>query len=719
MKLLENISPKGAGAFLLMGGAISLFVLILYLVNPEFLSAVDLKSRDLMFNKRGRETPPSEVIIVAIDEKSVNELGRWPWSREVMAKLVEKLSPAKVVAFDMVFSETEKTSADNSLSNAIKKSGNVVLGYFFRNDSTETADQISLDQLHRSKLSIIHFIDGVESLEEAGSPIYKFTGIESNINILGVGAVGFGSFNILPSEDGVYRVASMFYEYEGTIYPSLSVEAIKRYFDEDPILTVNEFGIDSMSIGGLSVPLDERGSLTLNFYGPGGSFKTIPAVDIIRGRTEVDEYKDKIVFIGATEKAIYDIRVTPVDPVYPGVEVHATIVGSFLEDRFLVHDASAIMLDIIFILIFPLILAFSIAKTHRSSISLIVFLSFFVFIVSGTFYAFSELNLILGMIYPVFALTVTYISLETYRNVVVETKSKYMKKAFSTYVSSQVVSQIIKDPDRLKLGGEKKVITVLFSDIRGFTTISERLPPEELVSLLNEYLSPMTEIVFKEEGTVDKYIGDAIMALFNAPFDLPNHEVRACRAALEMMSELSVLNIGWTERDIPNIAIGIGIHTGEAVVGNMGAEQRFDYTAMGDTVNLSSRLEGTNKVYGSSIIVSEATLNAVGGNKSGSDFVFRELDIIRVKGKNKPVAIFELLGYAGEKAKYENLIKGFSSALLDYRKGKFKTAMRGFKELLKTNPNDGPSAVYIKRCGEYIESPPDKGWNGVYISTSK
>lgn len=719
MKLFENISPKGSGAFLLIGGAISLFVLFVYIISPEFLTIVDLKSRDMMFKERGVQVPSPEVVIVAVDEKSVNEIGRWPWSRSVMATLVEKLAPAKVVAFDMVFSETENISSDMALSKAVKSSGNVVLGYFFRNDSTETPDKKSIAQHNRSKLSIIQFLEGSIDSESHPIPITSFTGIEPNINLIGKGAQGFGSFNILPAKDGVYRVASMFYKYEDLVYPSLSIEALRRYYDEEPILAVNEFGVDSMSIGGLEVPLDEQAGLTLNFYGPGGTFKTISAVDIIEGRTAVSEYKDKIIFIGATEKAIYDIRVTPVDPVYPGVEVHATIASNFLQDKFLVHDASAIFLDIIFILLFPLILAFFISKTHRASISLLFYISFLISIVMGSFYAFSDLNLVLGMIYPIFALSITYISLETYRNVVIEKKSKYIKKAFSTYVSSQVVSEIIKDPDSLKLGGEKKEITVLFSDIRGFTTLSETMPPEELVNLLNEYLSPMTEIVFSEEGTLDKYIGDAIMAIFNAPFDLENHPLKACNTALRMMSKMPPLNDLWAKRGIPPVSIGIGVHTGEAIVGNMGAEQRFDYTAIGDTVNLSSRLEGTNKTYGTNIIVSEATYKAVKGDIREENFVFRELDIVRVKGKHKPVSIFELIDYSKHGSKYSDIVNKFRESMIDYRKGKFKTAKKGFEEILTSNPDDGPSKVYISRCEEYIQEPPSADWNGVYIAITK
>ncbi|MCK5236033.1 MAG: adenylate/guanylate cyclase domain-containing protein, partial [Deltaproteobacteria bacterium] len=396
---------------------------------------------------------------------------------------------------------------------------------------------------------------------------------------------------------------------------------------------------------------------------------------------------------------------------YPGVEVHATIAGNILEGWYLRRDVSTLLLTLILIVLFPVILAYIISKLRRTYLSLAVFGGTFLFITLFFYYLYAQYDMLPSLLFPLLSLSLTYIVCEAYRNIIFEQKSKFYKKAFSTYVPPQVVSEILKDPDSLKLGGEKRYVSILFSDIRGFTSLSEKMPPEQLVALLNKYLTPMTEIIFKEKGTLDKYIGDAIMAIFNAPVDLPEHPKKACKVALAMIAKLSKVNMEWTSRGLPSIKIGIGLHCGEAVVGNMGAALRFDYTAIGDTVNTASRLEGMTKLYGVGILVSDDIY------KNARDtFIFRELDLLRVKGKNRPIAVYELMEQ-GERASY--LMNQFPKALIDYRKGKFKTAKTAFQSILSEFPDDSPSKLYIKRCEEYIAAPPSQGWDGVYTATTK
>jgi adenylate cyclase len=284
-------------------------------------------------------------------------------------------------------------------------------------------------------------------------------------------------------------------------------------------------------------------------------------------------------------------------------------------------------------------------------------------------------------------------------------------------VSSNIVDEILRDPDKLKLGGENKKVTLLFSDIRGFTSLSESIPPEMLVSVLNEYLSPMTQIVMEERGTLDKYIGDAVMAIFGAPLDVPDHAIRACQAALSMLKKLGQINNEWRKRNFPSIAIGIGINTGEAIVGNMGANMRFDYTAIGDSVNLASRLEGLNKLYGTEIIISKSTLENL--NSSEAPFLFRELDVVQVKGKEEPISIFELVNTFSNDTNKTKLVTMFTEALNTYREGKFHEAKEKFTEILRNFPNDTPSALYNERCQEYILHPPPLDWTGVYTAKEK
>jgi adenylate cyclase len=714
LRIFEFFKMKGGKAFFLWGAASAVISILFYRAGPGFLNDFDLKARDAMMKFRGNAVPPPEVIIVAVDEKSINELGRWPWPRKYIAELVKGLKPAKVVALDMLFSEPEDEENDVALKEAVADAGNVVLGYFFRNDSTGAPREKSIKQLERSKIGLIRFLDAPRNEILAGLPVIEFKGVETNISSIGQGAAGFGSFNIVPDDDGLYRVANLVYKYGENLYPALPVEALRMYTGQDPVLTLASYGFDGIAVSERAAPLNEEGALSLNFYGPGGTFATYPAVDIIKGRVREGVFKDKLVFVGATEKAIYDIRGTPLDPVYPGVEIHATVAGNVLQQRFLILDGTVVFLNILLVIALPLILAALISKVRRTYHSLSLFSLLLLALVAGIYHLFATYNLVVSVIFPVFSLSLAYLLLEAYRNVVVEKKSRYLRKAFSTYVSSQVVSEILKDPDLLKLGGEKKVVSILFADVRGFTTLSERMPPEELVSLLNEYLSPMTRIVLAEEGTLDKYIGDSIMAIFNAPIEIPNHPKRACSVALRMMAELPRLNDTWSKRGLPALFIGIGIHTGEAVVGNMGTDLRFDYTAIGDTVNLAARLEGMNKVYGTNIIVSEATFKEV-----ADDFIFRKLDFVKVKGKEKPVGIYEMVDFHSLGAPGAELSRSFNRALAYYRKGDFKTAMAEFERLGEKFPGDGPSMLYRLRCREYMDSPPPSDWDGIYVAKTK
>lgn len=705
--------------FLLLGLLSSLLIFAAYRFEPAFLTALDLRAADAMFKARGDSPPPSEVVIVAIDERSVNEGGRWPWPRKKTASLIRSLKGAKVLALDMVFSEEEGPEADAELSNAIKDAGNVVAGFFFRDDSTEAPKQESLDKIKGSKISLLSSTDESFEPQDGLFTAIEFSGIEANIPIVGEGAAGSGSFNIIPQYDGIYRSSGLVFRYGGVTYPSLALEAVRKYMEGDAVIYLAPYGIDGISVGERFIPVGEDGAVSLNFYGKGGSFKTYSAIDVLEGRVDEGEFDGKLVFVGVTEKAIYDIRPTPVDNLFPGVEIQATVAGNILEDRYIIHDTGVVLFDLAMVFLIPAVLAVTLSSIRSTFVSLSVMAGLMTLLIIGDFYLFSAYSVRAGVIYPALSLAAAYLSMEAYRNLVVERKSKYIKKAFTTYVSHQLVSEILKNPDKLKLGGEKRVVTVLFSDIRGFTTLSEELSPEGLVKLLNEYLSPMTRIVLDEEGMLDKYIGDAIMAVFNAPVEIDAHPLRACGAALKMMERLRELNVKWKAGGYPELSIGIGINTGEAVVGNMGAELRFDYTAIGDTVNLASRLEGMNKMYGTSVIVSEFTYGSV---KDG--FLFRELDYVRVKGKMKPINIYELIGFMPEDRdevpeKIMALTSDFERALGLYREGRFLESGKVFEGILERFPEDGPSKLYVKRCAEYLITPPPPDWDGVFVAKSK
>ena len=340
-----------------------------------------------------------------------------------------------------------------------------------------------------------------------------------------------------------------------------------------------------------------------------------------------------------------------------------------------------------------------------------------VFFVMGNILIFSHFNMWLNLIYPVLTMIAVYLGISIYRYITEEREKKKIKGAFQYYLTASVINEMLKDPTKLKLGGDKKDLSVLFSDIRGFTSISEKLTPEALVQLLNEYLTAMTNVVFHYDGLLDKYMGDAIMAVFGAPLDQPDHPVRACRTALGMMAELKILQEKWREEGRPIINIGVGVNTGDMVVGNMGSEMRFDYTVMGDAVNLGSRLEGINKEYGTNIVISEYT-----HEKVKDVFLFRELDSVRVKGKNQPVTIYELIGYKDDKdysEKWGNAVRLFEEGLTKYKQGLWDEAIECFGKVMEIRPSDPPSLLYIERSRTLKENPPAEPWDGVYTMTKK
>lgn len=697
--------------FMMIGLAAALLSLLIYSRRIDFFHTIDLKLKDVRFRTRGNMVPDSRVVIIAIDARSINELGRWPWDRKIIAQLLDRLKEygAKTVALDIVFSEPSNAESDSALAGSFRRNQNVIGGYFFRQEEGKPA---ALDLLQRSKMDDVISGSGVQ-----GIPVPAFPKVEMNIPAISAAAGGTGFFNVVPDRDGIVRVAELVAMYGGNVYPSLPLAALRHYLGNGITMAVEQYGVDRLVIGNRNIPVDESGRATINYYGRQGTFRTIPAVDIIKQRTEAGALKGAIAFVGATEIGIADVRATPMDPVLPGIEVHATVASNVLQEHFLIRNGWVIALEILLILTFPLLLAIVLAMARRTITALVSFLAIMGIYFCINYFLFSHYFLNIGIVFPVVSISLTYLGSEAYRNLVEERQGRFLKKAFSSYVSAELVGQIIKNPDMLKLGGEKREITVLFSDIRGFTTLSEKLAPESLVTILNQYLGPMTNIILTHGGTLDKYIGDAIMALFNAPFTVESHSAYACLTAVEMMDRLKEVNAGFREKGLPEIDIGIGINTGDVIVGNMGTDVRFDYTAIGDAVNLASRLEGMTKIYRAHIIVSEFTerhfLGVSQGSEEYSKIGFRELDLIKVKGKNKPVTIYELSLNMNRA-----LAERFGQALQLYREQRFREALDSFAAL-DDEYQDRPSAVFMERCRELINEPPGSNWDGVYVAKTK
>jgi adenylate cyclase len=401
-----------------------------------------------------------------------------------------------------------------------------------------------------------------------------------------------------------------------------------------------------------------------------------------------------------------------------GVEMHANAFTTLVAARFFTEQQFPVTAGIIWLM--ALLTGLAAARLSIVPSALIAFAVGFVYMIGASAYVNVDWDVegvaIPNVVYPPLALLLTFLCVTIYRVVFEQAETRATRSAMGKYLSPAILTEVLKDPDQLRLGGEKRVMTALFSDIRGFTSISEKLDPADLVALLNEYLSVMTDIVHKWEGVLDKYMGDAIMAWWGAPTDQPDHAYRGCMTALEMRAELAKLHATWTERGVPKLEMGVGLNTGPMVYGNTGSYERFDFTVLGDAVNLASRLEGVNKEYGSNVIISETTL----AEAKDHDLVVRFLDKIEVKGKTEPVGIYELIGVAGSCAPHiPDLLAAWDTAMALYQARTFDLAEKAFERVLEIVPSDGPATVYAERCRELHERPPAPDWDGVFVMTHK
>ena len=725
--------------------------LALYIVKFPFFHFMELKALDLRFIARGERAPGIETVIAAIDEKSVTELGRWPWTRTKIAKLIDTLKEygARSIGFDVVFAEPdknaslieleelskkvddmglkdpellryihgqkEKANTDLILARAIERAGIVTMGYFFYTSDKE-AEHLSLEDIKRgeeyiseSKYGIVRIKGGQEE-----SPMIEAYAVAPNIKPLSDAAAISGFFNAFPDIDGTNRWFPLAIKLGDNFYPPLSVAVLEQYLDWPMLsLKLEAYGVEGIKMGDIEIPTDESGRILINFLGPIKTFPVYSITDIINNRLDPSLFKDKIVLVGATATGIYDLRVTPFSTAYPGIGIHATVIDNILHQNFIKRPGWTALIDVFFIILFGFIMGIIISRVSaiRGLLFGIVLVAAWVMV---NRFIFSSYNLWLNIVYPLFTILAVYVGVTIYKYITEEREKKKIKGAFQYYLTASVINEMLKDPSKLKLGGDKKDLSVLFSDIRGFTTVSEKLTPEELVHLLNEYLTAMTDVVFKYEGLLDKYMGDAIMAVFGAPLDQPDHPKRACMTAMGMMNELRKLQKKWTDEGRPVLDIGIGINSGDMVVGNMGSEMRFDYTVMGDSVNLGSRLEGINKEYGTNIVISEFTYESV------KDALFcRELDSVRVKGKLLPVRIYELLGEKKDSEEWNDFVRVFDEGLAHYKQCRWDDAINCFQSATEIRSGDPPSELYIKRCSELKENPPESGWDGVYTMTKK
>lgn len=807
--------------------------------NPEatpVIGRLEAIFHDLKFQERGPRETSGDVIVAAVDEKAIATIGRWPFGRDDVARLVDKLTAlgARAIVFDIAYvdrafegevgaerrsnarfrelsltgeqatgalealtraqadgalpaelstaievldryralhDEHQKTldanalrdGPDEALARSVHESGRVVLGSLLL-DARE-AEQLPSEELDAalellSHLRIAPPVLSPELTGDAANDIYMdgarvplpalltLAAAKAPLDVLvrtspdAPPSVLVGFFNTTADPDGVIRREPLVLRVNNDddddpiLLPSLDLAGILGFYgsttDSVRLWAAHDGASALESIAFLpgevledewatpkvsdfkTIPVDPQGRMLLNYYGPFKNFPAISLADVWTDNVSDTELQGKLVLVGVTATGTFDQRVTPFDAIVPGIATHAAALENILHGDWLRRPWWAAPFEIALLLALALGVGFLLTKVRVITgiplllLAMVGYHAFDSALFAAGFSVFSAL--------PLIELLTVFVAQTLYRYSTEEREKAQIRRAFQFYLTKSVMDEMLQDPSKLKLGGDKRVLSVMFSDIRGFTTISENLSPEQLAKLINEYLTPMTNIVFTHGGTLDKFIGDALMAVWGAPVEQKDHALRCCKAAVEMIRELEKLQARWKDEglDYPRIEIGIGINTGPMVVGNMGADQRFDYTVLGDNVNLAARLEGTNKDYGSHIIISEGTYVMV-----KDDVAVRQLGAVRVKGKNEPVRIYELLDDKPAQGELGEMCALFDVGIEHFREQRWNEAKACFNRVLERWPNDGPAQAYLGFCRDYEREDLGDDWDGVYTMTHK
>ncbi len=693
-----------------------------------------------MFDKH--EGP--RIVIVDIDDNSIAREGQWPWSRAKIAQLVENLFDSygvRAVGFDMVFSEPDRGARilDDILQRlAAEPEVGERLGQSLLLMSMELQPDQVLAEALRNRPAVLGYIF-FSSLARGsasqtgqlpqGLPIikqqplvahpYEPIGYLGNLAELQSSAATAGYFdNPLVDADGIFRRLPLLQYYDDALYETLSLAMVRMVEATGPpeLGTSDSNGradVDHIVFGNHRIPVDDNLAALVPYKGPAGSFPYVPAADVLSGQADIEKLFDAIVLVGTTAPALFDLRSTPMGNVYPGVEIHANMINGILENRFWYEPDWVIYFEISVLLMTAFILALLLPRLSLfAAVLLILFLT-----VAGTainfVISFGGL-MVLPIANPVLYTFLLSSCLIAYSVMLERRKKRYLSRTFGKYVPRELVEQFEQSEAEVSLEGEARELTVMFSDIRDFTRISEGLAPNELTRLMNAFLTPVTEVIHQHKGNVDKYIGDAVMAFWGAPLTDSLHAQHALEAALSIVKVVELLNEDFAKKGWPVLKIGIGINTGVVSVGNMGSEYRTAYTVMGDAVNLGSRLEGLCKVYGVNIVAGEETMRQAQGHE------FRELDRVRVKGKKKPITIYEPLGPVEKlTAEFAAELERYRQALLLYRQRDWSAAEQVFEVLAETRPLQWLYRLYLTRCQEYRLQPPPENWDGVYSLKTK
>ena len=690
----------------------------LFLQNTTFMKNINNTLIDSAFLYRGDLPSDKRIVIVDVDEKSLKELGQWPWSRNKIAKILENLRDAgvSIIGLDMVFAEQDSSSPVNIAKEANISIDNLqdfdkILANTLAKTPTITGFTFNFEENIKNEppTSNTMFIQHGKGEEEH---LFVARGITTNIPILQEASYSSGSFNTLPDSDGLVRYVPLVFSYDDTIYPSLSLEMVRALLGESRVdIFYDENGISGVKMGDLEIPTDAHGRLFVNYRGGAKSYQYISALDIYNNNFDAKEVEGNIILLGTSAAGLLDLRAMPFESVYPGVEVHANAIDNLINSDIIASASyvkgitmSAIAVSV---LITALIITFA---TPLFSFGLIVG---FLMLETEYFYTmlFDE-HLLPNFAYPLFSILITVFIL-TFMKVYFENRQKMMiSEKFSKKVSPQVAAKLLKNSQDAFSVAEVEV-TIFFSDIRDFTSISEGFEnPKILIDYLNRYMSPMSQIIIDHEGTIDKYIGDAIMAYWNAPLEVENHADKALSAAIKQMEALDTLNETLSKKSYPEIKVGIGLHTGSAIVGEMGSEGRSDYTVIGDTINLGSRIEGLCKPYGAKILISEATKKQL-----LKSYKIREVDRVQVKGKEEAVTIYEVLGFGQFEGDDLLVNECYLRAKGLYKEAKFQEAYAAFFEAYEREDSK-LFTLYMDRCVENQEKSIDE-IESVYKYTTK
>jgi adenylate cyclase len=728
-KALSYIIP----ALILLG------VLTLQYSFPSQIESFQAKVFDIFQKLKPRVYQNTPVHIIDIDDESLEKLGQWPWPRILLAKLVSRLSEggARAIAFDIVFAEPDRTSPKN------------VLPFWSENPAIasihskiqELPDHDTLFAEAISKAPVV-LAFGLTPEKHASIPLLKsgflehgikddkaldhiepvFSGAVTALPELEKAARGNGCFNTGAEQDSTVRRAPTFFRLNDSLYPSLSIETL-RVFQGASTYKITlagatgetsfgeKTGMVGIKVGLLDIPTDSHGVIWLYDTGYRPE-RFIPAWKVLSGDFDLTQLKNSLLFVGSSATGIKDLRATPTEPRVPGVEIHAQLAEQMFLGEFLERPDWAAGLEFTYMMLLGILLILILPKAGAIRSALIA-LAAIASAIGFSWYAFAHRHFLVDPVFPSLAVFWIYLASSFLNFLNTEKERSQIRGAFGRYLSPALVEKLAKNPGQLKLGGEIRSMTFLFMDIRNFTGIAEELTPEELTQFMNSFLTPMTDIILQRGGTIDKYMGDCIMAFWNAPFEDKSHAAHACESALAMQKFLR------SAPGFEKIRVGIGINTGNACVGNMGSEQRFDYTALGDEVNLASRIEGLSKNYGVTAIVGQNTLPAI------REFATLEVDLIRVKGKTKPVKIFALLGGPdlGRDAAFTTLMVHHEQMLAAYREQRWDNAEKALKECLGIKIPEIELAtlyeVYASRIRAYRKTPPDASWDGVTTADSK